>query len=306
MSETLTAVSQYNNTDPTIPEPGELGGMQTGPAPMKPVLQKIVDRILFARDAVVATLGWSGDFSVDPGGSASTFAVNVGAIGSVVLATSTGYVVRAATAATIGASKIAGGGNLGADSWYYVYAYESSGSVDYEIATTAPSAARRTKTGDPTRRYLGCFRTDSTGAPFPLRAVHGRYLYRRSAISSVASALASDGLRALNDTGTHAAASLDLSSRLPPHARVALLNGEIVATSSGTSGVASLNLFAANDTTAVGHGITANASAVSGDTSRNSSLADVETTSAQAIRYSVTNTGSVLVAYTLDVMGWCE
>jgi hypothetical protein len=225
MTTTITPVSQALTALPLRSVAGERVMMDGGTAPLRSIIQNLYDRTQHAIDATVADIGWSGDFSVDPGGSASTFAVNVGAIGSIVLATSTGYVVRAATAATIGASKIAGGGNLGADSWYRVYAYESSGSVDYEISTTAPSSARRTKTGDATRRYLGCFRTTSAGAPIPVRASRGRYVYR-------ASALGATGLAVVTSGTDSSYTAFSCAGFVPPHARLATLRVRAVGTGS--------------------------------------------------------------------------
>lgn len=289
--------------------------MDGGTAPFWPHWQRLYDRTALLLLGAAWELVWNGDFSVDPGGSASSFTLRVGAIQGLVLVKADGssYDGYYYAGGTVGASKIEGGGSLSANTWYYVYAIPGSvsgGVCDFEISTTGPNAARTHKSGSGTaynsRRYLACFRTDSTGAPFPMRTVKGRSLYRRGGMATPNANFAGDGLRALEDVGTHVAASLDLSSRIPPHARVVILNGQINATSSGSSGAAELNLYTADDTTSVAHAIAATVSAASGDTSQNSSLAELETTSAQAIRYSVTNTAVLLDAYSLDVMGWCE
>jgi hypothetical protein len=47
-------------------------------------------------------------------------------------------------------------------SWYYIYAYWTGAAVDYEYSLTAPTANLKTKTGDPSRTYLGCFRPTPT------------------------------------------------------------------------------------------------------------------------------------------------
>ncbi len=308
MTATITPVSQYDEATLTRAVAGERMRMDTGTAPLKDILQAFADRDKFALDALIATIGWSGDFSVDPGGSNSSFAVNVGAISAAVLAgASSGYKVFYATATTIGAAKISGGGNLANSTWYYVYIWDNAGTLDYEISTTAPSSSRRTKTGDVTRRYLGCFRTTSAGAPFPMRAIRGRCLYRRGGIASVTGALGSNGLRALIETtATGSVTSLDLSSRVPPHARIALVQGEMVATSGGSSGECKLKLYTAADTTDVAVEIDANVSAVSGDTTRNSSLAEIELTSAQVFAYDTDIASSSLIVATVDVLGWLE
>lgn len=57
---------------------------------------------------------------------------------------------------------------LGNSVWGHVYAYSNAGSPDFEVSTTAPAApysgSARTKTGDTTRRYIGSFKTDASGA----------------------------------------------------------------------------------------------------------------------------------------------
>ncbi|HHA2912813.1 TPA: hypothetical protein ACOD97_000152 [Stenotrophomonas maltophilia] len=57
---------------------------------------------------------------------------------------------------------------LAANTWYHNYVYDNAGATDVEISTTVPAppynGAARAKTGDTTRRYLGSFRTDGSGA----------------------------------------------------------------------------------------------------------------------------------------------
>jgi hypothetical protein len=107
-----------------------------------------------------------------PGGSNSSFSLTIGAIQTIVLLNSGGaYHGYSANAATIGASKIEGGGNLANSTWYYVYAYDNAGTVDYLLSTTAPRASRqyRNSVDGSQYRYLGCFVTNPSGAPLPFR-----------------------------------------------------------------------------------------------------------------------------------------
>ncbi|WP_153065969.1 hypothetical protein [Xanthomonas campestris] len=57
---------------------------------------------------------------------------------------------------------------LGASTYYHLYAYLNSGSPDFEISSTAPSApysgTARTKNGDTSRRYIGTIKTDASNA----------------------------------------------------------------------------------------------------------------------------------------------
>ncbi|MRG98878.1 DUF2793 domain-containing protein [Xanthomonas sontii] len=58
--------------------------------------------------------------------------------------------------------------SLSASTWYHLYIYLNGTTPDVEVATTEPSAPyigrARTKSGDATRRYIGSFRTDTSGA----------------------------------------------------------------------------------------------------------------------------------------------
>lgn len=57
--------------------------------------------------------------------------------------------------------------SLAASTWYHAYLYSNAGTPDVEVTTTAPdtpySGTARTKTGDTSRRYIGSFRTLSSG-----------------------------------------------------------------------------------------------------------------------------------------------
>lgn len=215
MADTLTPVAQHDGASLTISADGEVWGSLVGPAPFKTVFQHLVDRDELALNGVASRLAWSEEISVDPGGSASSFAVNIGAIQAVVLIRDGVYRPYFANAATIGASKIEGGGNLAGDTWYYLYLWDNAGVVDYQISTTAPRASRQYKNAvGNIFRYLGCFRTASSGAPLPMRALHGRYLY--SAIPAEGSFL----LTGLNATSWTLAS---LAARVPPHARRATI-----------------------------------------------------------------------------------
>lgn len=164
------------------------------------------------RDSTLVALEWSGSLSVEPLGSATDFEVHVGAISNVTLrnAAGTHYYVKASGGATIGPSKIeGGGGSLGAvERWWYLYAFLNGTDLDYELSTAVPNVTRKLKGTDATRRYLGCFPTTSLGAPIALVAQGGRYLYDHDG-----------GALGLYTTNTN----VSLAPRVPPHAKQATL-----------------------------------------------------------------------------------
>jgi hypothetical protein len=106
--------------------------------------------------------------------------------------------------------------------WYYVYAHRTgagSPNIGLEVSTTAPDLALVFKTGDVTRRYLGCFPTTSGGGtPYTLRACRGRYLYADMTEASLA---------ALSSGAATTYASVDLSAWVPPHAVATILHAEL-------------------------------------------------------------------------------
>lgn len=220
MSTTVTETAEYSNaTLPTRPQDGETIYMDAGAAPQWPLWARLYNRTAHHEALLFGMMSWSGDFAVDSGGSNSSFTVRIGVIAGVNLYNASASVVKSYAGGTIGASKISGGGNLSNSTWYYVYAYNNAGSIDFEISTTEPNANRVIKSGDSTRRYLGCFKTDSAGAPLPMRKVGNLCLYR-------VSGMAATDMRALNaGTTTGSYATVALATWVPPHARVARLRG---------------------------------------------------------------------------------
>lgn len=118
-----------------------------------------------------------------------------------------GHVVCAALAA--GTLSV---GTLTASTWRYVYATYDAG-VTIEVSTTAPEVGLVFKTGDATRRYLGCFVSDSSSKIVPFRSVGGRCVYRRSAIATFPGRFAKTTSVAWSDQV--------LGAVVPPHALLA-------------------------------------------------------------------------------------
>jgi hypothetical protein len=103
---------------------------------------------------------------------------------------------------------------LTASTWYYVYAYNNAGSLALEYSTTVPTADLRSKTGDSTRAYLGCFVTDSAGKAIPMMQVGRRYTFRGGH-----TAITGTPLR-LGDTAGQPAGPYTVSAKVPPHVEV--------------------------------------------------------------------------------------
>lgn len=102
-----------------------------------------------------------------------------------------------------------------ASSIVYVYCYATTtGQLGIEPSTGAPDGGLIFKSGDTSRRYLGCFFTGAGGAPLPIPMSGERGVYRYIA-PRVTPALGTDA----------AYTAVVLTGLLPPHARRALILG---------------------------------------------------------------------------------
>jgi hypothetical protein len=289
MTTAYTPTAQIATSNPATHADGDDGNATNFNRPLEPLL----DARAFVRSLAPGMLLWRGLFAVDTGGSSSSFTVRFSPIEAVVLPDGSGtlYVFESTAAeVTIGLSKVDGSpGNLSNSTWYYVYAYRNAGSLDYLISTTAPDVYLTFRNGAQTHRYIGCFVTDSSGAPIPMRAHKGRYLYRRSA-------LANNQTRALNtSTVAGSATNLSLAGQVPPHSRLAMVQTQI--TNSG--GASLMLLYTDGDTSdaVLRHdnqdGITS------------TRWSEIETSSAQVLDYTLTISAGTATA-TLHVAGFSE
>ena len=186
------------------------------------------------------------------------------------------------------------GGALAAETWYYVYAYDNSGTLALETSTTAPDSALVFKSSTTTHRYLGCLRTSTAAAVLPFRSVGGRYSYRASwdTASELQALLATTGVSAtdviLARGGT---ASKEL---IPPHTRMARVQSSL----SATGGEATATFLTKGDTP----GTTIRQEHADGIQASMEFL--IETDSARTVQYALTlgSTGSL----TLRVVGFEE
>lgn len=209
MSHDLTPVMLYDGAAVTLPDNGDANTIDS----LEPAFQKLSDWSAFAAASIASRLQWAETLSVDAGGSNSSFAVQVGAIQMIALTRVDGTLRSYfAAAATIGASKLESGSTLPNSSWMYVYAFDNAGVVDYQISTTAPrsSLVYKNAVGN-VYRYLGCFRTNGSGAPIPSRAVRGVTTYLQGLPTGYVSLSGPT-------TGYEA---VSLAALVPPHARCA-------------------------------------------------------------------------------------
>jgi len=231
MSHDLTPAPAYGGAV-TVPDSGDPRTVDS----VNPAFQKLADWSAFACSVVSSRLAWSEEIAVAPGGSNSTFSITVGAIQAASLLRADGtYHGYSATAATLTAANLESGSTLANSTWYYIYAHDSlgGGTVLYQISTTAPRASQQYKNaGDGSQyRYLGCFRTNSSGAPLAMRMRRGRYTYRLSSSTG--------DFNAYDDaTARGSAYDVSLASLVPPHVRIARV--QAITTSSGADTFMSL------------------------------------------------------------------
>lgn len=270
MTTTITPVAQYTNSDPSVTSGAEGGlAFDTGPGPMNAVLQMAFDRTLYARGSVWGLNSWSGEFGVDTGGSNTVFTVRVGIVLGMTLrdGNSVWRPYFTSAQATLDLTNVEfTPANLSNSKWYYVYGWSDSAapsSVKWQISTSpptevaAPTVVTGYKRGEVANyRYVGCFVTDSSGAPVPVTCRRGRYTYRVSALAVAAT-------RVLNAGTSTTYAAVSCAALIPPHALIGALRMELISTTAvaanfgniqtnGDAGADAFNLYvpAANAATA--------------------------------------------------------
>jgi hypothetical protein len=218
------------------PLQGPAAGEPRQAASVNDALQNLANRTAYLKptvDGMAGYLAWSGTLQ-----SASTTTVTVGRIERLIL---DGQALQAAETA-IGTPKLEGGGSFAVDTWYYVYAWNNAGTLDYEISDTEPDEALFWKDGDDTRRYLGCFRTDGSGDIRKFTMTGREFTFRVDGIVAADRVLQPPGNDATSPT------AVDLSAWVPPHARRVALKfmiGNVASAVDGTGYVQSENAGAA-------------------------------------------------------------
>ena len=134
---------------------------------------------------------------------------------------------------------------LAANTWYYVYCYnDGTATLAFDVSTTAPDISNTFKTGDATRRYLGCFTTESASKIVPFMMSDGDYTLRRGYDNDTATRLA---LWAAYNTVAYTA----FSAKLPASAGIARVQvygsssagtGQILVRTAGDTGAGVIDL----------------------------------------------------------------
>lgn len=223
MTHNLTPTAQHSTTAVALPDDGEDDGIES----IETAFQALLDRSALALAAGSGLMRGADEFAVEHGGTSSSFTVTVGGIQSLILPNEAGTLYQSffyvSGSPTITEANIAGG-VLANSTRYYVYAFNNAGTLAFEIVTDPPRASRVHKTGagagPAARRYLGTFATNSSGAPLACRAVRGRYVYEEP----------DDIVSGVHTANISTFAAADLSSRIPPHARIATVRARVTRT----------------------------------------------------------------------------
>lgn len=222
MTATITPVAKHTGAAITRPVDGERAGMDSGPAPLATLLQDLANRAQYARGATWGNLIGADVFAVDTGGTSTVFTVRVSAFEAMVAQDTNGvFWPRFSTAdTTFSLSDVESApGNLANSTWYYVYlGVNTDGSLRKQISTTAPIASGKWKSGAVDQlRYVGCFRTNSSGVPLASRTVRGRVAYDFGALGNT------DQHRVLSGGASTSFAAVSCAAVVPPRARRARL-----------------------------------------------------------------------------------
>ncbi|WP_227235436.1 phage tail protein [Pseudomonas sp. IAC-BECa141] len=128
---------------------------------------------------------------------------------SITVDSGTAYIPGSTKALRVSAPLTLSGLSLTANTWYYLYLFETTGVATIELVTTAPSApyfgTARTKTGDSSRRFIAAVRCGASGLrPFLLSG--GALIYTEDASTTLA----------LSGGTATSATSVSCSSFIPP------------------------------------------------------------------------------------------
>lgn len=217
MATSVVETPRIIATLPTRPQDGDDAYMDAGAAPLMPVLQHLYDAAGALRIAALGQMSGGDRLSVDPGGTSTVFTVRVSRIVGL-LSRQTGstpiYATYTAGETTLDLTDVdSSPANLSNGTWYYVYAFcDGTATTAFYISTTAPEASLTWRTGaEGVDRYIGCFRTNASGAPLPVSKRGNRYEYDFGAIGNT------DITRVLNAGVSTSFAAVACGAVVPQH-----------------------------------------------------------------------------------------
>ena len=279
-----SAVTETSTFDASVVAP-DSGDARTASSVRTP-FTNVANRTKFLYDSMCNGLLVGGDKADCSDGAT----VNVSAIKAVTIANKT----YSANAQALTNSVLEGGGSFANNTWYYVYAYVSSGALAFQITTTAPEASLVWKNGTTTHRYLRSFRTNASGVIYRFRASGNNVTYRRSGHTT-------NAFSVLSASATASFTDVDCSVFVPPHARLARLwaNFQIADDADGQRQA----LFRTNGDSSSSFGLKTQDKVAQQD-----AMFEIELDSSRVFEYSIVDAASPTNAILLDVecMGYTE
>lgn len=233
MPTNITPVNEFDATTALArPAPGERVGMETGASPLAPLLQRLADHDHTLRLGMLGQMAGGDRMSVDPGGTSTVFVVRVSPIRAALIQQPSGPWRALSTAGetVLTLADVDGApAALPADSWLYVYIFAQSDATARAYITTLPpdDALVWEATSPGLRRYIGCFRTNASGAPLPVSKRGNRYEYDFGAIGNT------DITRVLNAGVSTSFAAVACGAVVPQHVNNVRLRLDFVPNAAG-------------------------------------------------------------------------
>lgn len=211
MSHTVVPVNIIDTDAVVRAVDGELWSDVSGPAPYGALVQKLVNNDYALSLGMAGQMAGGERMSVDPGGTSTVFTVRVSPIRSALIKDAANSVWRGVSlgAQALGLSATVGPlAALAPNTWYYVTLAVEAGVPRLYINVFGPDASGLWESVSPdTFRYIGCFRTDASGAPLAVQMHRGRYTYP-----------VNTHLRVLSGGTDTSATSVPVATAVPPHA----------------------------------------------------------------------------------------
>lgn len=145
-------------------------------------------------------------------------------LGAIVVTVGGVWTVLAHTTASSVSPTTLAGGALSNSTRYWVYAYNSAGTLTFVADTTGPDVGLRYKNADTDKQYVSTFYVDSAGNVLPFEQSDSYYAYQ---------VVADTGNRVLNAGNATALTTVALNASVPTQAACVLLVGITNVTAAG-------------------------------------------------------------------------